>query len=232
MKRAYREVSLQAGPEGLQILLDGRAALTPAKRPLALPTPALAEAVATEWRTQGERVEPETMRLTQLACTTLDLTLGSEESIQESLAAYGGTDLLCYRADRPAALVARQAQVWQPLLDWAEAAFAAPLAVTSGVMAVAQPAESLEALEAEVASLGGFRLTALAQLVQATGSLVIGLAVAHDRLTAAEAFAAAELDESWELEAWGADPIALERRRKLAADIEAAARLLALVRSH
>lgn len=232
MKRVYREVALGSGPDGLQLLLDGKAALTPAKRPLALPTPALAEAVAAEWRAQDERILPETMPLTQLACTTLDLTLGNEAEVQQSLAAYGATDLLCYRADRPAALTARQAQLWQPLLDWAEATFAAPLAVTQGVIAVAQPPESLAALSAAVQAIRGFRLTALAQLVQATGSLVIGLAIAHGRLAAAEAFAAAELDESWQLETWGEDPIALERRKRLAADIEAAARLLALTRSH
>ncbi|HKY93786.1 MAG TPA: ATP12 family protein [Kiloniellales bacterium] len=232
MKRAYRAVSLSSGPEGLQLLLDGKPALTPGKRSLALPSPALAEAVAAEWRTQGDRVEPETMPLTQLACTTIDLTLANEAAVHRSLAAYGATDLLCYRADRPATLVARQRQSWQPLLDWAEARFAAPLTVTEGLMAVTQPPASLAALAAAVGALRGFRLTALAQLVQATGSLVIGLAVAHSRIDAAEAFAAAELDESWQLETWGEDPVALQRRRKLAADIEAAARLLALVRSH
>lgn len=232
MKRVYREVSLGSGLDGLQLLLDGRPAMTPGKRPLALPTPALAEAVAAEWRAQGDRVEPETMPLTQLACTTIDLTLANEQAIQESLVAYAGTDLLCYRADRPAALVSRQEQLWQPLLDWAESEFAAPLAVTTGIMAVTQPPGSLAALAAAVGAHRGFRLTALAQLVQATGSLVVGLAVAHSRLSAAEAFSAAELDESWQLETWGEDAMALARRRKLAADIEAAARFLALLRSH
>jgi chaperone required for assembly of F1-ATPase len=232
MKRVYRQVSLGSGADGLQLLLDGKPALTPARRALALPTPALAEAVAAEWQAQGERVEPETMPLTQLACTTLDITLANQAAVQQSLAAYGATDLLCYRAERPAALVVRQAQAWQPLLDWAASEFDAPLAVTSGVIAVRQPPASLAALAAAVGALRGFRLTALAQLVQATGSLVIGLAVAHSRLDAAEAFAAAELDESWELETWGADAAALGRRKKLAADIADAARLLALVRSH
>jgi len=232
MKRLYREVSLQGGPEGLALLLDGKAAMTPARRALALPTPDLAEAVAAEWRAQGERVEPETMPLTQLACTTLDLTLANEAAVQESIAAYGATDLLCYRAERPPALVTRQAQHWQPLLDWAAERLGAPLLVTQGVVAVAQPAASLAALAGAVAAVRGFRLTALAQLVQATGSLVIGLAVAQGRLDAAQAFEAAELDESWELEDWGEDPLAVERRRRLAADIEAAARLLALARSH
>lgn len=232
MKRAYREVSLRSDTEGLQLLLDGKPALTPGKRPLALPTPALAEAVADEWRAQGKRVEPATMPMTQLACTTLDLTLANEPAVQETLAAYGATDLLCYRADGPTALVIRQAQSWQPLLDWAAAQFGAPLSVTRGVIAVSQPAASLAALTTAVAAVRGFRLTALSHLVQATGSLVIGLAVAHSRLDAAAAFAAAELDESWQMETWGEDALALERRRKVAADIEAAARLLALVRSH
>jgi len=232
MKRVYREVSVAAGPTGIELLLDGKPARTPGKRALALPTPALAEAVAAEWRAQGERVEPQSMPLTQLACTTLDLTLADEAGVQRSLAAYGSTDLLCYRAEHPPALAARQAQHWQPLLDWAAEALRAPLSVTHGVIAVAQPPESLAALEGAVAQVRGFRLTALSQLVQATGSLILALAVAHGRLSAAEAFAAAELDETWQMEAWGEDPIALERRRTLAADIEAAAHCLALARSH
>jgi chaperone required for assembly of F1-ATPase len=232
MKRFYREVSLQPGAGGFELLLDGRPARTPAKRPLLLPTAALAEAVAAEWREQGEELRPDTMPLTQLACTTLDITERQELALQAELAAYGATDLLCYRAGQPVSLVARQAALWQPLLDWAAEALGAPLAVTEGVMAVAQPSASLEALAEAVRSHRSFALTALAQLVRTTGSLVLALAVALDRLDAAGAFATAELDESWQRELWGEDALAMSRRARLAADVEAAARLLALVRSH
>jgi chaperone required for assembly of F1-ATPase len=232
MKRFYREVSLQPGAGGFELQLDGRPARTPAKRPLLLPTAALAEAVAAEWREQGEELRPDTMPLTQLACTTLDITEKQEPALQAELAAYGATDLLCYRAGQPASLVARQAAQWQSLLDWAAETLGAPLAVTEGVMAVVQPSASLEALAGAVRRHRSFALTALAQLVRTTGSLVLALAVALDRLDAAEAFATAELDESWQRELWGEDALAMSRRARLAADVEAAARLLALVRSH
>jgi chaperone required for assembly of F1-ATPase len=232
MKRFYREVSLQPAAGGFELLLDGRPARTPGKRPLRLPTAALAEAVAEEWRGQGKQLRPETMPLTQLACTTLDITETQEPELQAELAAYGATDLLCYRAERPPTLVARQEAQWRPLLDWAAESLAAPLAVTQGVMAVAQPSASLKALAGAVGRHRGFALTALAQLVRSTGSLVLGLAVTLDRLDAGAAFAAAELDESWQMELWGEDALAVQRRARLAADLEAAARLLALVRSH
>jgi chaperone required for assembly of F1-ATPase len=188
--------------------------------------------VAEEWRGQDKQLRPETMPLTQFACTTLDLTQAQEPELQAELATYGATDLLCYRADSPAALVARQEAQWQPLLDWAAEALAAPLAVIEGVIAVAQPPASLEALAEAVGRHRGFALTALAQLVRSTGSLVLGLAVLHGRLDAAAAFAAAELDESWQRELWGEDAQAMQRRAGLVADLEAVARLLALVRSH
>lgn len=232
MKRFFREVSVAAEAEGFALRLDAKPARTPAKRPLLLPTPGLAEAVAAEWRAQGETLRPETMPLTQLACTTLDITLPQEAELQAELAAYGATDLLCYRAEQPAALVARQAAQWQPLLDWATETLGARLEVTQGVIAVAQPAASLEALAAAVRRQKGYALTALAQLVRITGSLVLALAVTLDRLDAAGAFALAELDESFQRELWGEDALAMKRRARLAAEVEAAARLLALVRSH
>jgi chaperone required for assembly of F1-ATPase len=232
MKRFYREVALQPGEGAFELLLDGRPARTPAKRPLLLPTAALAEAVAAEWRGQGKDLRPDTMPLTQLACTTLDITCTDEAALQAELAVYGATDLLCYRAERQPALAARQAASWQPLLDWVAETLAAPLAVTEGIVAIPQLPASLSALAEAVSRHRGFALTALAQLVRTTGSLVLGLAVALDRLSAAEAFAAAELEESWQRELWGEDALAMDRRARQVADVEAAARLLALVRSH
>lgn len=232
MKRFYREVTVAAGLEGAGVLLDGRPVRTPAKQQLLLPTAALAEAVAEEWRAQGAEVKPQTMPLTQLCCTALDLAEARAAAVAEELAAYGATDLLCYRAAAPAALVERQARLWQPLLQWAAERHGAPLAVTSGLVAVAQPAESLARLAAAVARHRGLALTALAQLVQGSGSLVLGLAVAEERLTAAEAFELAELDASFQMELWGEDAEALERRARLRADLEAAERLLRLARAN
>jgi chaperone required for assembly of F1-ATPase len=230
MKRFYGSVAVAPEDGGMAVLLDGKPVRTPAKRPLLLPTQTLAEAVAEEWRVQGEVVKPQSMPLTQLCCTALDLAEPRAEALAAEIAAYGATDLLCYRAEAPAALVERQARLWQPLLDWAAAALAAPLAVTGGLVAVEQPPASLAALARAVAGHQGLALTALSQLVGVTGSLVLGLAVSAGRLTAAEAFELAELDGTWQMELWGADQEALDRRARQRADLEAAARLLALAR--
>lgn len=230
MKRFWKEVRTATEADGSRVLLDGRPVTTPAKRPLLLPTPALAEAVAAEWAASGETLRPDEMPLTQLCCTALDLTLPREPAIRAQLAAYGGTDLLCHWAERPQALIERQERGWRPLLEWAVERYGAPLAVTSGLMAVEQPPESLAALAAALEDYGDFALTALAQLVQASGSLLLGLAVAEGRLTPDEAFEASELDATFQMELWGEDEEAVERRRALLADLTAAQRLLALCR--
>lgn len=230
MKRFWKEVRTATEADGSRVLLDGRPVTTPAKRPLLLPTPALAEAVAAEWAASGETLRPDEMPLTQLCCTALDLTLPREPAIRAQLAAYGGTDLLCHWAERPQALIERQERGWRPLLEWAAERYGAPLAVTSGLMAVEQPPESLAALAAALEDYGDFALTALAQLVQASGSLLLGLAVAEGRLTPDEAFEASELDATFQMELWGEDEEAVERRRALLADLTAAQRLLALCR--
>ena len=230
MKRFYSKVAVAPAEGGMAVLLDGRPVSTPAKRPLLLPTQALAEAVAAEWSAQDGVVRPQSMPLTQLCCTALDLAQPRAAELAAEIAAYGATDLLCYRAEAPAALVERQARLWQPLLDWVAAAHAAPLVVTSGLAAVEQPPESLAALARAVTGHQGMALTALSQLVGVTGSLVLGLAVSAGRLTAAEAFELAELDGTWQMELWGEDQEALDRRARQRGDLEAAVRLLALAR--
>jgi len=232
MKRFWREARVEAGSDGHLVLLDGKPVRTPAKRPLALPTEALARAVAMEWQAQGEVVKPAAMPLTQLCCTTLDLTLASEAAVAREVAAYGATDLLCYRAAEPPSLAERQRRLWQPLLDWAARCYAAPLTVTSGLVAVVQPPASLAALDAAVAAFRGFRLTALADLVRGTGSLVLGLAVAEGEITAELAFDAAELDATHQMELWGTEHEAVQRRAALKADLASAARLLELTRAN
>lgn len=232
MKRFYKQVTVQEAAGGAALALDGKPLTTPAKQRMVLPNAALAEAVAQEWREQGESIQPQSMPLTQLCCTTLDLVLAREEEVTAEIAAYGASDLLCYRATEPPALMERQARTWQPLLDWAGEAYGAPLRVTGGLMAVEQPAESLAALRRAVAAHRGFRLTALSQLVRGTGSLVLGLAVSSGRLAVEEAFRAAELDALFQMELWGEDPIAAERHRALQADLAAAARLLSFTRMH
>jgi len=232
MKRFYQSVAVAPDADGLCVLLDGKPLRTPAKRQLLLPTAALAEAVAAEWAAQAAEVKPQAMPLTQLCCTALDLALPRAAELTAEIAAYGATDLLCYRAAAPAALVERQQRLWQPLLDWAAATYGAPLTVTSGLLAVEQPPASLAALAEAVARHQGLALVALSQFVAVTGSLVLGLALAAGRLTPEEAFELAELEGSWQMELWGEDQEALDRRARQRADLAAAARLLELTRVH
>lgn len=230
MKRFYKTVSTAALEGGQGVSLDGRPVRTPAKTLLVLPTLALAEAVAEEWRAQAEEIQPHSMPLTQLCCTALDLVLPQAEAVMEEVAAYGASDLLCYRAEAPEGLVERQERLWQPLLDWAAERYGARLSVTRGLMAIAQPPQALAALSRAVADHRGLALVALAQFVRASGSLVIGLALTDGRLTVEEAFAAAEIDSLWQMQLWGEDAEALARHARLRADLEAAAQLLSLTR--
>ena len=231
MKRFYRRADAVPAAAGYAVTLDGRQVKTPAKNNLTLPSVALAAAVAAEWQAQESEVRPAAMPLTRLAYATIDREPGQREAIVRQVANYAGTDLVCYRAAHPPALAARQQAVWQPLIDWAVLRYDAPLAVTSGVIPASQPAASLDAFAAAVAELDDFALTALHAATGACGSLVIALALIEGRVDPAEAFAASQLDESFQIDAWGEDAEQAERRRALAAEIEAAARLLSLLRS-
>ena len=230
MKRLYRAASVAPENGAFQVTLDGRAARTPAKRALALPHRAAAEAVAAEWSAQQDEFDPRELRLTRLANTAIDRVAGNRERVIEEISRFAATDLVCYRADDLADLVRRQAEAWQPLLDWAAERYGAKLTVTSGVVPARQPKEALDALIHAVAACDDFTLTALHAATAASGSLVIGLALAEGRIDAAEAFAAAVLDEHFQAEKWGVDTEAEKRRDALRSDIEAASRFLALMR--
>ena len=231
VKRFYERVATRPGADGgHEILLDQRPVRTPGKVALRLPTAALAEAVAGEWEAQEERIRPATMPLMSLACTAIDRIAPRRAEIVAEILGHAETDLLCYRAAHPARLVARQAARWQPLLDWAALALDAPLRVTTGVLPVRQPDTTLAALRHAVEPASDLHMAALASATGAAGSLVIGLALAHGRLSAAEAFEAAELDATFQIEQWGEDPEATRRREAVRADLEAAERLMTLVR--
>jgi chaperone required for assembly of F1-ATPase len=229
IKRFYKEAAVVATEGGFAVRLDGKPVKTPAGKPLAVPTHALAEAVAGEWQAQGGEVRPETMPLTQLATTALDRVGPERAAILEQLGNYAGTDLLCYRADQPVDLAERQAAAWQPLLDWAARTFDAPLKVTTGVLAIDQSPQALAALARHVDGFDTWRLTALQAATAAMGSMVLGLALTEGRLPAAEAFALAQLDETYQVEKWGDDAEAADRRAALARDVDAAERLLSLL---
>ena len=229
MKRVYGSVATQAVDGGWGVTLDGRALRTPAKRELCVPSEKLAAALAAEWDAQEIDIRPETMPLTRLAATAIDRTAAERHKIVAEVAGYAGTDLVCYRVEHPPALAARQEAAWQPLLDWAAGRYDAGLAVTAGILPTPQSPTSLKAYAGAVAALDDFRLTALHAATGACGSLIIALALYEGRLDAAAAFDASQLDETFQIEAWGEDAEATKRREALAADIEAAARFLALL---
>ena len=231
MKRFYRsaEPARRAGGHGIN--LDGKPIKTPGKRDLVVPNGALAAAIAEEWNAQEGEVRAATMPLTRLATTTVDRVATQRGAIIRQTASYAETDLVCYRAAHPPALVARQQAVWQPLINWAVLRYDAPLSVTTGVIPTKQSATSLRAFAAAVAEQDDFALTALHVATAACGSLVIGLALIEGQLDAEGAFAASQLDESFQIEAWGEDAEQAKRRRALAADIEAAARFISLLRA-
>ena len=229
MKRFYQDAGVTETPDGFGIALDGKPVSTPAKRPLTLPTLALAEAIAAEWRAQGETVDPNRLPLTRVASIALDLVAPRREAVVAELAKYAGTDLVCYRAEHPSELAERQYAAWQPLVDWVSLRFDAPLTVTAGILPVAQPTASLKALETAIASYDTHRLAALHLATAACGSLVVALALIEGRIDAEAAVASAELDESYEIERWGEDVEQARRRAGLKEDIALAARFVSLL---
>jgi chaperone required for assembly of F1-ATPase len=228
MRRFYKEVSVA---EDFRVLLDGRPIKTPMRATLALPTRMLAEAVAEEWRGQGEKIAPETLPLTKLANTAIDRVVGREEVVIDQILAYAN-DLLCYRAEAPADLVARQNEGWNPLLDWAAERYGARLFTRVGIAHIAQPEEAVEAFRHTLAGHDPFVLTALHAAATLCGSLVLALALADGRLGAEEAFALSHLDERYQAEKWGADGEAAKRARAMAGELDAAARFMRLARTN
>lgn len=212
MKRFYKEATATVTDGGWQILLDGRPVRTPARALLMLPNAALGEAVAQEWAAQGEEIDPASMPMTGIANAALDHVTPDPAAFAAPIIAYGESDLLCYRAEGPEVLTARQEAAWGPLLGWAEAHYGAQFAVTSGILHVAQPQETLERMAEAVLALPPFLLAPLAPLVTMSGSLIIGLAAVERAFPLQELWQAAELDELWQAEQWGDDDQALTRR--------------------
>ncbi len=229
MKRFWKEAKAEAAEEGWTVRLDGRPLRTPAKAPFLAPTRALAEAAAAEWAGQGAEVKPAEMPFTRAVNTAIDRTRPEWEAVAAAVAAYGGSDLLCYRAETPEALRARQDAHWNPLLDWAEEAHGARLVTASGIVHRAQEEAALARLEAAVRRFDAFGLTALYDLTALSGSLVIALAVAHRRLDAGEGWRLSRIDETWNEEQWGVDDLAAATAARKARDFEVAARMLALL---
>jgi len=231
MKRVYKKVEVAPLEDGWSITLDGRPIRTPASNSMVLPSEKLASAIAAEWDAQADEIRPHEMPLTRLAATAIDRTSVQRASVIDDVANYAGTDLVCYRAEQPPTLAARQEALWQPLIEWAISRYDAALTVTTGIIPTRQSPAVLRAFGAVVAGFDDFRLTGLANLTAACGSLVIGLAVMEGRLNADAAFTASQLDETFQIETWGEDVEAMERRAAVAGDIQSAARFVELLAS-
>ena len=228
MKRFYKQVAVVAEDGFYSITLDGRPVRSPGRAPLALPTEALADCVAEEWREQGEEIAQENMPMTRFVNSAIDRVRPRMQEVVDEIAAYAATDLLCYRTETPEALAERQADTWQPLLDWAAARYGAALRVTQSITPVAQDEAALATIRTEVAAQDEYALSGLHSLTTASGSVVIALAVAEGRIGAADAAAASLLDETFQAEKWGEDPEAVARWGSITAEIAAAARFLAV----
>jgi chaperone required for assembly of F1-ATPase len=229
VKRFWTDVPVEPDESGWAILLDGRSLKTPARAALAVPTQALAEAIAEEWRSVGETVDPRAMPLTGLANAAIDRVAPDRQAFAQGLARYAEADLACYRVEGPRELVAQQELSWDPLLAWARRRYDVDFATTCGLMHVAQPGATVERLSHAIAALDAFQLAGLSPLVTVGGSLVAGLAVIEKAIGADEAWKAVSIDEQWQLDQWGADAEAekaLDNRRR---DFMAGARLLELV---
>ncbi|TPG19981.1 ATPase [Sphingomonas koreensis] len=225
MKRFWRDVTIADGA----IRLDDRPVRTPGRTPLVLPNAALAEAIADEWRAVEGEIDPRAMPLTGLANAAIDRIASDPATFAAGLAAYGESDLLCYRAEAPAGLVARQAAAWDPLLDWVRARFDVHIEVTSGVMHRLQPAATVARLAEAVAVRGPFELAGLSPIVTVTGSLIAGLALIERAADAETVWHAAQIDEDWQAELWGRDDLAIATTAAHKAEFDAGARFLTLI---
>lgn len=228
-RRFYKDVEILREGDGYLIALDGRPVKTPKKVPLAVPYAPLAEAMAEEWRAQGDVIDPETMPLTKLVNTALDAVTGQEVAVAADIAAFAGSDLTCYRAAHPNELVASQARAWGPVLTWAHQDLGARFVLAEGVMPVDQPSDALEAVAAAVSDYDPLSLAGLHVMTTLTGSALIALAHAKGLLTAEEAWAAAHVDEDFQVSQWGEDSEALARRARRWAEFQAASRLVGFV---
>ena len=224
-RRFYERVEVEASDNTFRIALDGRPIRTPARHALAAPTPALAQALAAEWEAQRDVIDPARMPLTRLANSIIDGAVDSPGPVAAEVERYLACDLVFYRAPGPAGLVARQSAAWDPVLAWACDALGARFVLAEGIVFVAQPAPALAAAD-EAIPRDPWRLGAVHSVTTLTGSALIALALARGVLSVDVAWAAAHVDEDWNMDFWGRDELALERRASRFAEMQAAATVL------
>jgi chaperone required for assembly of F1-ATPase len=228
-RRVYKTASFAANDGGLfAVLLDGKPALTPLRKPLASKARTLAEAVAAEWDAQDPHIDPETMPLTRLLATEIDRITPQREAVIGNLLTFIDADSICYRAGHPADLCERQRVTWQPVTDWLLREKDIALAATEGLMPATQAPGTAQRMRKALESLNDTQLTAFQAAASLTNSLALAFALVHKNLTAASTFAAAFLDEIYQVEKWGEDTEAHNRRQRIAGDLAAIERYLAL----
>ena len=228
--RFYKEAKAEPHGDLFALKLDGRLAMTPAKQPLAVASRPVAEALAGEWASQGEHIDPASMPLTRIVNSAIDGVAGEMPAVRADIVSHAGSDLLCYRAEGPEGLVEAQNAAWAPLLAWAKEALGARFILAEGVMPVKQDEATLAAIARAVEGYGPLALAALHTVTTLTGSAIIALALAKGRITPDEAWATAHVDEDWQMEKWGADEAAVSRRSARRREFDAAAAILAALR--
>ena len=229
-KRFYERAHVgEASADGFPVLLDGKPVRTPARSLLAAPTRALAEKIAQEWDVQRATIDPATMPLTRLANAVIDAVADQRAAVADEIANYLGSDLLCYRADAPEGLVERQAQAWDPPLAWARDTLGARFVLAQGVVHVTQPREAVAAARAAIPN-DLWRLGAVSSITTLTGSALLALALSESAIDADAAWAAAHVDEDWQMSQWGRDDLALARRAYRKTEFDAAAAVLQLTK--
>jgi len=204
-KRFWDAARVEHCATGFAVYLDQRPLKTTLKNPVIVPTKGFAEKIAHEWAAVDGKIQKHQMPFTRFAEAALDAAGSEHAGIVDNLAGYGETDLLCYRAETPVELIARQAESWDPLLDWAAYELAAPLNKTQGIIAIGQPRSSIQKLRICVEQFDLFQLTAFYDLVKISGSLVIALAVSRNHIDAATGWQLSRVDDAWQIEQWGSD---------------------------
>jgi chaperone required for assembly of F1-ATPase len=231
MKRFYKDVSVAQTDDGFRVLLDGRPVKTPAKNMLALPTQALANAIAQEWRGQGDDIEPVSMPFLKLANTVIDGVAANRTDVITAILRFGENDLLCYRAHQPPELATLQAEGWDPVLAWARRRYGVEFAVVEGFSHTDQPAATLDAFRAALEAQDSFSLAALHVIASVAGSVVLALALAEGELVPAQVFSFSRIDEDYQASKWGRDHEAEVRASNLARELDKAAEFMTAART-
>ncbi len=224
-KRFYKQAEVAETSDGFAVTLDGKPVRTPSGKPLAAPRREIAEGIAAEWNAQAETINPLTMPLTRFANSVIEGVIGRTEAVSDDAAKYLGSDLLFYRAGYPEALVAREAEMWDPVVFWAADTLGAHFILAEGVIHVVQPEAAIRAARAAFPG-DPWSIAAFHVVTGITGSALLALALLHGVRDADQVWAAAHVDEDWNSEKWGVDGEVAARRAVRLVDFRAAAGIL------